>query len=96
MMDMTKAFDLVKHSLMFRKLLSAGLSPTFVRLILFIYVHQTANVRWNGVFSDFFTMRNGVKQGAVLSAIFYCLYVNDIFGRLRRLKRGCWVNIMGY
>ena len=32
MMDMTKAFDLVKHSLMFKKVIKAGLSIIFVRL----------------------------------------------------------------
>ena len=32
-MDMTKAFDLVKHSVLFRKLLINGLSAIFVRLL---------------------------------------------------------------
>jgi hypothetical protein len=67
-MDMTKAFDLVRHSIMFRKIISAGLSLIFVRLLIFIYVNQFANVRWNGIFSDFFSMRNGVGQGASLVA----------------------------
>lgn len=38
-MDMTKAFDLVQHSLLFRKLLLAGLPVIFVRLLLVIYLH---------------------------------------------------------
>ena len=70
LMDMTKAFDLVRHSTMFQKLISAGLSLIFVRLLIFIYINQYANVRWAGTFSDIFSMRNGVRQGAVLSAIF--------------------------
>ena len=73
-MDMAKAFDLVRHSIMFRKIITAGLSLIFVRLLILIYVNQFANVRWNGLFSEFFSMRNGVRQGAVLSAIFYCIY----------------------
>ena len=101
LMDMTKAFDLVRHSIMFRKIITAGLSLIFVRLLIFIYVNQFANVRWNGLFSEFFSMRNGVRQGAVLSAIFYCIYMNDLFEILRRSKFGCWVNgyfygILGY
>ena len=64
-------------------------------------MQQVANVRWNVTFSEFFTMRNGVRQGAVLSAMFYCIYVNEIFTRLRNTKQGCWVNcdyvgILGY
>ena len=101
MMDMTKAFDLVKHSLMFKKILKAGLSIIFVRLIVFIYVNQMANVRWVGEYSDVFTMKNGVRQGAILSAIFYCIYMNNLFIILRRSRLGCWINgdffgIIGY
>ena len=52
-------------------------------------------------FSDIFSMMHGVRQGAVLSAIFYCIYMNDLFQILRRSKFGCWVNgdffgILGY
>ena len=92
LMDMTKAFDLVRFSTMFRKILCAGLSVIFVRLLIFIYANQFANVRWNGIFSDFFKMQNGVRQGAVLSAFFYCIYMNDLFKILRKSKLGCWVN----
>jgi hypothetical protein len=100
-MDMTKAFDLVKHSLLFRKLLSAGLPPIFIRVLLFIYTMQYANVRWNGEVSSTFLLSNGVRQGAILSAILYCFYVNDLFKILRNRRAGCWVNdnyhgIIGY
>ena len=47
-----------------------------------------------------FSINNGVKQGAVLSPILYCIYIDDIFKTLRR-GNGCWVNnyyigIVGY
>ena len=101
LMDMTKAFDLVKHSLLFSKLISAGLSLIFVRLLLFIYMNQFANVRWDGSFSSVFSVKNGVRQGAILSGILYCFYTNDLFIKLRRNVTGCWVNnvfmgIFGY
>ena len=101
LMDMTKAFDLVRHSIMFRKIMSGGLPLIFVRIIIFIYVNQTANVRWNSIFSSSFFMKNGIRQGAVLSAIFYCVYMNKLFQILRASKYGCWINgeyygILGY
>ena len=101
MMDMSKAFNMVKHSLLFRKLLVAGLPAIFIRLLIFIYVNQFANVSWDGSFSSIFSLTNGVRQGAVLSAILYCFYVNDLFKILRRNGTGCWVNshyfgILGY
>ena len=101
LMDMSKAFDVVRHSSLFQKIIKAGLPLTFVRLYMVIYINQSVNVRWNGQFSEFFPMGNGVKQGAVLSAIFYCIYMNDLFDHLRRSKYGCWLNgrylgILGY
>ena len=98
---MTKAFDLVKHSLLFKKLLAAGLSDIFIRMMLFVYVMQYANVRWNGEVSSIFTLSNGVRQGGVIATILYCFYTNDLFKLLRNKSTGCWVNssyqgIFGY
>ena len=90
--DMSKAFDMVRHSLLFRKLLLKGFSRIFLRIFIFIYSFQFANVRWNGVYSDFFSLCNGVRQGAILSGILYCFYVNEIFELLRRKNLGCWIN----
>ena len=50
-MDMTKAFDLTLHSLLFRKMVKSGFPVIFIRLFIFIYMYQTANVRWNSEIS---------------------------------------------
>ena len=100
-MDMTAAFDLTLHSLLFSKMILKGFPPIFIRLFIFIYTNQTANVRWNGNISSEFPMHNGVRQGAILSAIAYCFYMEDLFALLRKKRSGCWVmdqyhGIFGY
>ena len=70
-MDMTKAFDLGQHSLLFRKLFKGGLPFIFIRLLILIYALQSPNVRWNGAVSGFFSLTYCVKQGGVLSVILY-------------------------
>ena len=85
LMDMSKAFDMVKHSVLFNKLLKQGLPFIIVRFILVTYRHQKANVKWKHDFS----------------AIFYCMYTNGLFQELRRQNIGCCVNqnyvgIVGY
>ena len=90
--DISKAFDMVRHSFLLRKLLDCGFSRIFLRIFIFIYSFQFANVRWNGAFSNIFRLCNGVRQGAILSGILYCFYVNEIFESLRRRKLGCWIN----
>ena len=101
LMDMSKAFDTVQHSHLFKKLLEQGMPAIVVRYVLVSYKYQKANVRWAGEESRFLNICNGVKQGAILSAILYCVYTNGIFQQLRRMKIGCfvggsYVGILGY
>ena len=100
-MDMTKAFDNVKQSVLFWKLIDKGIPPIYLRLLLKMYTIQSANVRWNGSLSDTLPVRNGVKQGGVLSPHFYCIYTDNLYALMRKKKTGCWVGgkfvgILGY
>ena len=79
------------HSLMFSKMLDTGDCPLFVRILIFVYAHQEANMRWNGSILSIFTVRNGCGQGRVLAAIAYCLYCEELFAILKRRRSGCWV-----
>ena len=77
------------------------MNPIFVRLLIFIYINQTANVRWNGEVSELFSIRNGCGQGKVIAALAYCLYVEELFSLLKRRRSGCWIlgrycGIFGY
>ena len=69
-MDMSKAFDLVVHSKLLSKLLAASMPAIVVRLLLVMYLTQYAIVRWNGVFSEIFSLRR-VQAGC--SALSNCL-----------------------
>ena len=42
--------------------------------------------------SKSFEIKNGGKQGAVLSAILFCVYIDDLLKELRRKRDGCWMN----
>ena len=66
-----------------------------------MYSRQSANVRWSNKFSQQFPITNGVKQGAVLSAILFCVYIDGLFSVLRRKRNGCWIDghfygVLGY
>ena len=91
LMDCTKAFDLVQHSLLFEKMMKAGCPIILIRILICIYRKQTVDVRWKSMYSDEFSMKNGVRQGAVLSPLLFCFYVNDLFDILKKNKAGCWI-----
>ena len=44
--------------------------------------------------SSMFSMHNGVRQGAILSALAYCFYCEQLFSLLERKRFGCWVKGM--
>ena len=90
-MDCTKAFDTVKYSILFQKLLDAKIPPVIVRLIIHMYQKQSPNVRWEGKLSRKFNISNGVKQGSVLSPILFCFYMNNLFSLMKNNKTGCHV-----
>ena len=91
-MDKSKAFDLTKFSLLFRKMLAARLSLIFLRLIIFVYVNQFCNVKWNNQTSTSFVITNGVGQGKILAGFAYCFYCLDLFSILEKSGLGCRIN----
>ena len=42
--------------------------------------------------SEYFTMENGVKQGGVISSIFFSIYIDPLLLQLRNLGYGCHLN----
>ena len=91
-MDKSKAFDLTKFSILFRKMLKAKLSTIVLRLIIYIYISQYCNVRWNNENSSSFLISNGVGQGKILAGYAYCFYCQELFNLLEKSGFGCRIN----
>jgi hypothetical protein len=92
LLDCTKAFDTIKHSILFEKLLEAKVPPIVVRLLISIYRRQMANVRWKSEVSRQFPIRNGVRQGAIASPILFCFYMDRLFLLLKNSGSGCRIS----
>ena len=88
-MDMSKAFDMVKWSELFRTLLKRGVEPIFLRLLIHIYTNQEYTVKWGQHIANYFSIKNGVRQGGVSSGIFFIVYIDKLLDILRRSGFGC-------
>ena len=66
-LDASKAFDRLKHSTLFRKLIYRRVPNYIVRIMMYWYANQTMCVRWSGIVSQGFHVTNGVRQGGILS-----------------------------
>ncbi|KAI3385219.1 hypothetical protein SNEBB_001120, partial [Seison nebaliae] len=73
LLDATKAFDRVQYS----------------RLIMNMYLQNNATVKWNNSFSNNFPLKNGVKQGGVLSPMLFAAYLDPLLNNIHNSKQGC-------
>ena len=64
----------------------------YLRLLLTIYKNQQCDVKWAGKYSYRFSVSNGVRQGAVSSAILFSIYIDELFVMLRIAGFGCHIN----
>ena len=88
-LDASKAFDRVNHIKLFRKLTERGIPKWLIRLLCHWYCNQSLCVRWGSVISSFFYVSNGVRQGGVLSPLFFNQYMNDLTKSLNEIPAGC-------
>ena len=93
-LDASKAFDRVKFDKLFLKLIDRNLCPVLLRLMLYMYTHQSLNVKWNNSNSSTFCVSNGVKQGAVLSSVLFNLYTDELLNNLKNSHVGCHIGNM--
>jgi hypothetical protein len=91
MLDATKAFDRVNYCKLFRELMMRNLPATFTRLMLNMYCSHFTRVTWNGSYSNFFKVYNGVKQGAIISPVLFCIYIDGLLRRLEDSRTGCYM-----
>jgi endonuclease/exonuclease/phosphatase family metal-dependent hydrolase len=92
-LDLSKAFDRVNFCKMFRLLVKKGLPPCIVRMLINLYTVSQLRVLWAGLYSEYFTAVNGVKQGGVLSPVLFCIYIDDLLIKLSHSGVGCYMGL---
>ncbi|XP_064638324.1 uncharacterized protein LOC135494338 [Lineus longissimus] len=87
-LDARKAFDVVSHSRLKLKMFGTPMKKFLWCLIDDLYDSSTEVVRWCGEDSREYAVRQGVKQGAVMSPTLYKLYANDLASSLTKAGLG--------
>lgn len=81
-LDAKKAFDVVSQPILMNKLSALQLSGAMWETVNHIYTDSTEVVRWAGQDSRNYQVRQGVKQGSILSPTLYKFYINDLLNIL--------------
>ncbi|CAM9763883.1 unnamed protein product, partial [Heterosigma akashiwo] len=76
--DFRKAYDSVKHSVLWKRLDSLGLGPKLTELLRSIYDKVRCTVRKDNQLSDLFPYDIGVRQGCILSPIIFNLFIDEL------------------
>ena len=81
-LDISKAFDSVNHDMLISKLMKMGISEPIINVIRFWYNNQFVRVKYNGNYSEKWKIRNGVRQGGVLSGLFFNIYIDSLINKI--------------
>ena len=86
---------IVNYCKLFKELLKRDISPIVLRLLLYMYTSQTLRVKCGHTVSNCFTVRNGIKQGGVLSPLLFAIYTDNILKKLEESGVGCHMSCSG-
>ena len=88
----SKTFGRIHYGTLFRLLLKKDVPRCVIRLVFDSYIRQKACATWNKQMSEYFTMEIGVKQGGVISPIFFNIYIDPLLLQLRSSGYCCHLN----
>ena len=91
-LDVKKAFDTVWHDGLLLKLSSFGFPRYIWTIVHNLYRRSTSSVLWNSTISRSFKLRQGVRQGAILSPLLYSIFVDDLLHQLSCSNLGTSIN----
>ena len=86
--DFSKAYDSIPRNILWSKLKDNGLGGRLYNALISLYKTVKSCVRLNGLSTDFFNVKCGLKQGCLLSPLLFNLYINDLVSDMKQLNSG--------
>ena len=77
-LDFSKAFDTVNHSILLKKLELYGICDTPPKCFQDYLANRIQYVTYNNIKSSYGKINCGVPQGSILSLLLFLIYINDL------------------
>ena len=90
-LDARQAFDRVWHDGLFLKLYNLNINIQIFKAFYNLYIDLHSRVRYNGHYSDRFSILQGTRQGGLSSPMLYLLFINDLINELQQSGLGMFI-----
>ena len=91
-LDISKAYDSVNRSILWKKLSSMGFGGHFLSTLRSLYRDDSVDCMVNGLLTKPIYLRRGLRQGCSLSPMLFALYISDIGRMITSSSLGFRVN----
>ena len=90
--DFQEVFDVIDRDLLFYHLIKYGITGKVLQLLKQMYSDSSNVIKINGLLSNGFVRKKGVKQGDNISPTCFNLFINELIKELRGCNVGVNVN----
>lgn len=90
--DFEKAFDRVNRGAIWKALAKKGIPSKIIRVIKALYTEAKCSVLHSGETSEVFVVKNGVRQGCVLSPLLFITVLDEVLREASTESLGIWWN----
>lgn len=95
--DISKAFDVVSHPLLLKKLFNFDIPYPLLALLHDYLTGRHCSVQCNGRHSGMYSATSGVPQGSVLRPLLFSLFINGVSTAQSSIHRSCFAQtILNY
>ena len=79
LMDLTKAYDCLRHDLSIAKLEAYGLRNGSLNFLLDYLTFRKQRTKVGSAYSKWSKIRRGIPQGSILGPFLFNIFINDMF-----------------
>ena len=88
-LDLSKAFERIEYSILIDRLRKNHVPEFIINILCSIFSKSRARVYFNGSSSQSWSLKRGTRQGGLLSAYLFNVYIDSILCTFSDFKTGC-------